>query len=161
VHPVTPNHIAALLAEATASPRRRSHLLLHAGHEDQVQRLLIAAQPGSYFRPHQHSQQWEMLALQQGRLDMLAFTPDGELLARHPLDRSGPVIQIPAGSWHGGIVLEPDTIVMEVKPGPYRVNEFAAWAPEENTLAAADLLSWLERAAPGTRWGGPAGTQGA
>ena len=56
-----------------------------------------------------------------------------------------------------GIALEPDTIVMEVKPGPFRPNEFADWAPEENTPAAADLVSWLQRAAPGTRWDDAAG----
>lgn len=127
-------------------------MLLHAGHDDQVQRLLIALQPGSYVRPHQHSQQWEMLVLQRGRLDVLAFAPDGVVLARHRLDRAAPVIQIPARTWHAGVVLEPDTVVMEVKPGPYRPNEFADWAPEENTSAATDLASWLERALPGMRW---------
>jgi cupin fold WbuC family metalloprotein len=152
VHPIAPSDIAALLTEAEASPRRRSHLLLHAGHDDQVQRLLIALQPGSYVRPHQHSQQWEMLVLQRGRLDVLAFAPDGVVLARHRLDRAAPVIQIPARTWHAGVVLEPDTVVMEVKPGPYRPNEFADWAPEENTSAATDLASWLERALPGMRW---------
>jgi len=154
VHPVTPTQITALLAEAEASPRRRSHLLLHAGHDDQVQRLLIALQPGSYVRPHQHSQQWEMLVLHRGRLDVLAFTPDGALAARHRLDRSAPVIQIPLKTWHAGVALEAGTIVLEVKPGPYRPNEFADWAPEEGTPAATDLVSWLECAAPGTRWHG-------
>ena len=152
MHPVTPTQIAALLAEAKANARRRSHLLLHAGHDDQVQRLLIALEPGSYVRPHRHSQQWEMLVLHRGCLDVLAFAPDGVLLARHRLDRSTPVIQIPVNTWHAGLASEPDTVVMEVKPGPYRPNEFAAWAPEENTPAATDLVSWLERAAPGTRW---------
>src|SRR5215813_5004812 len=75
--------IDRLAKEANASPRRRAHLLLHSGHDDQVQRLLIALQPGSYVRPHQHSQQWEMLVLHRGRLDVLAFTPDGALAARH------------------------------------------------------------------------------
>jgi len=152
VRPVTATQLAALLAEAKTSPRLRSHLLLHAGHEDQVQRLLIALQPGSYVRPHQHSRQWEMLVLHRGRLDVLAFDEAGILLARHRLDQLAPVIQIPAGTWHAGIVREPDTIVMEVKPGPFRPNEFADWAPEENTPAAPALVAWLEGAAVGSRW---------
>lgn len=154
MHPITPTQIAALVAEAKADPRRRAHLLLHAGHDDQVQRLLIALQPGSYVRPHQHSQQWEMLVLHRGRLDVLAFTQDGTLLARHQLDQSTPVIQIAVETWHAGVALEPDTVVVEVKPGPYRPNEFAAWAPEENTPAAGNLVSWLETAAVGMRWDG-------
>ena len=152
MHPVTQAHIAALLADAEASPRRRAHLLLHEGHDDQVQRLLIALWPGTYVRPHQHSQQWEMLCWHRGSADVLAFAPDGALLARHRLDLSAPVIQIPPGTWHAAIALQPGTIVMEVKPGPYRANEFAGWAPEENTPAATDLVAWLQAAAPGARW---------
>jgi cupin fold WbuC family metalloprotein len=41
-----------LLREAAKSTRRRSHLLLHADQQDQVQRLLIALHPDSYIRPH-------------------------------------------------------------------------------------------------------------
>jgi len=37
---------------AAAGARRRSHMLLHADHQDQVQRLLIALEPNSYVRPH-------------------------------------------------------------------------------------------------------------
>jgi cupin fold WbuC family metalloprotein len=152
VHPVTAAQIAALLRDAEASPRRRAHLLLHEGHQDQVQRLLIALWPGTYVRPHHHSQQWEMLALHGGSADVLAFAADGTLEARHRLDASAPVIQIPVGTWHAAVALEPGTVVMEVKPGPFRPNEFATWAPEENSPAAAELVHWLETAAPGTRW---------
>ena len=152
MQPVTATQIAALLAEAENSPRRRAHLLLHAGHHDEVQRLLIALWPKTYVRPHQHSQQWEMLALQRGGADVLAFAPDGTLTARHRLDPAAPVIQIPVGTWHAAVALQPGTIVMEIKPGRYRANEFADWAPEENTPAAADLVAWLERAPVGARW---------
>jgi cupin fold WbuC family metalloprotein len=152
VQPVTATQIAALLADAEASPRRRAHLLLHAGHDDTVQRLLIALWPKTYVRPHQHSQQWEMLALQRGVADVLAFAPDGTLTARHRLDPAAPVIQIPVGTWHAAVALNPGTIVMEIKPGPYRANEFADWTPEEATPAAADLVAWLERSPVGARW---------
>lgn len=152
MHPVTADQIAALLRDAEASPRRRAHLLLHEGHHDQVQRLLIALSPGTYVRPHQHSEQWEMLALHRGAIDVLAFAADGTLAARHRLDPSAPVIQIPPGTWHAAVAVQPGSIVMEVKPGPYRPNEFAAWAPEENTPAAPELVRWLQAAAPGARW---------
>src|SRR5262249_30654768 len=116
------------------------------------QRLLIALQPGTYVRPHQHSQQWEMLSALRGRAEMVELGADGVLISRHALDRSAPVVQIPVGTWHAGIAVEPDTIVMEIKPGPYRPNEFADWAPEENTPDAARLVRWLETAAAGDRW---------
>jgi len=152
VQPVTETQIAALLADSRSSPRRRAHLLLHAGHHDQVQRLLIALQPGTYVRPHQHSQQWEMLTFNRGTLDLIAFDEGGVLRERHRLTPASPVIQIPPGTWHGGIAVEPDTIVMEVKPGPYRPNEFADWAPEENVPDAVGLVRWLEEAVTGSAW---------
>jgi hypothetical protein len=37
--------IAGLVEDSKASERKRSHLLLHSGHDDQVQRLLIALSP--------------------------------------------------------------------------------------------------------------------
>jgi cupin fold WbuC family metalloprotein len=152
VNPVTESQITALLLESRASARRRAHLLLHAGHDDQVQRLLIALQPGTYVRPHQHSEQWEMLTLHRGRADILAFAEDGTVRERHVLQAASPVIQIPMGTWHGAVALEPDTIVMEVKPGPYRANEFARWSLEENTAGITQFVQWLETAAPGGRW---------
>jgi cupin fold WbuC family metalloprotein len=44
--------ISRLALEAEQSARKRSHLLLHAGPNDQVQPLLIVLQLGSYVRPH-------------------------------------------------------------------------------------------------------------
>ena len=55
-----------LCKAARNSERRRAHLLLHSGHQDQVQRLVIAVEPGTYVRPHKHSEQWEMLVLLSG-----------------------------------------------------------------------------------------------
>lgn len=138
--------------QAAASPRRRSHLLMHAGPDDQVQRLLIAAEPGTYVRPHRHRDQWEMLVLQSGCMDLLSFDAGGRVLDRLRLTRASPVAQIAAGEWHGCVVMEPCTVVLEVKPGPYRANEFAAWTPPEGDPQAAGLVSWLEAVKPGQCW---------
>jgi cupin fold WbuC family metalloprotein len=123
--------IAEMARDAARSERKRVHLLLHAGHHDQVQRLMIVMQPGTYVRPHHHSRQWEMLVLLQGRGELLSFHADGEISARVEMSPATPVVQIPAGAWHGFVVLEQDTAVIEVKPGPYQPTEFAEWAPAE------------------------------
>jgi cupin fold WbuC family metalloprotein len=146
--------ISELAREAAASRRRRAHLLLHDGPQDQVQRLLIMLQPGSYVRPHHHSQQWEMLVLQQGCGDVLMFDELGILRDRIELSRHAPVVQIPIGLWHGFVVREPDTAVMEIKPGPYRPIEFASWAPEEGDVKSARLVAWAAGAQIGTIWPG-------
>src|SRR5437868_14699501 len=98
-----PQHIAQpqlaqLAGAAAASARRRSHILLHADHQDQVQRLLIALEPDSYVRPHVHSEQWEMIALLRGRLDLLIFAPKAELTQRLAMSAASPVVQIPRRS---------------------------------------------------------------
>jgi cupin fold WbuC family metalloprotein len=141
--------MAELLTGSRTSPRRRSHLLLHAGHDDQVQRLLIALQPGTYVRPHRHSEQWEMLVCLTGGIDVLSFDAEGRLSARQRLNAAAPVIQIPVGTWHGAVALQADTVVMEMKPGPYRPNEFAPWTPDEGTATATRLVQWMETAAVG------------
>lgn len=143
--------LGRLSEQAGTSPRKRSHFLLHAGPDDQVQRLVIAAQPGTYVRPHQHSQQWEMLVLQSGHVDVVIFNETGELLARETLDRNSPVVQIPVSAWHSCIVLEP-AILIEIKPGPYRPNEFADWAPEEGRRQAPEFLRWATSAKLRQRW---------
>jgi cupin fold WbuC family metalloprotein len=149
---VDATRLSRLTEDARIAPRRRSHLLLHAGPEDQVQRLLIAAQPGAYVRPHQHSQQWEFLILQRGCIDVLTFDEIGVVQGRIQLDTRTPVIQIAVATRHTCFVRTPDTVVIEVKPGPYRPNEFCDWAPEEGGLDAASYLSWLGSAQPGQKW---------
>jgi cupin fold WbuC family metalloprotein len=154
LHTVDAAQLKILIAEARASARRRSHLLLHAGHGDQVQRLVIAAEPGTYIRPHHHSEQWEMLILLRGMLDVLIFDAQGTVRERRRLDASAPVVQITMGEWHGCIAAESGTVVMEFKPGPFRPNEFADWAPPEQDAEAKGCLDWLSRAKPNERWQG-------
>jgi cupin fold WbuC family metalloprotein len=137
--------IADLLGKAETGDRKRSHLLLHGGHHDQVQRMVIMLEPGTYLRPHHHSEQWEMLALLRGGCDLLQFTPQGELTGRIAMSAASPVVQIPIGAWHGLYVHHKGTMLLEVKPGPYRPNEFADWAPPEGDPAVPQYLASLAR----------------
>ena len=141
-----------LSAQAATAPRKRAHLLLHSGPEDPVQRLVIAAQPRSYVRPHQHTRQWEMLVLHSGSMDVLVFSEDGEVISRNQLDAATPVVQIPVGAWHTCIVRDSDTVVVEIKPGPFRSNEFCRWAPEEGGEGVGEFLDWVASAKRGQKW---------
>ena len=137
--------IAQLLSDAETSERKRAHLLLHGGHHDQVQRMTIMLEPGTYVRPHQHSEQWEMLALLRGGCDLLQFDPQGRLIGRVEMSAASPVVQIPIGTWHGLYVRDNGTMLLEVKPGPYRPNEFADWAPPEGDPAVPGYLASLAK----------------
>jgi cupin fold WbuC family metalloprotein len=144
--------LAPLLQAAAASARKRSHLLLHADQQDQVQRLLIALEPETYVRPHVHGEQWEMIVLLRGRFDFLIFDPQAELVQRLAMSVASPVVQIPRGTWHSGVALAPETLVLEIKPGPYRPNEFASWGPAEGEPASSRFVHWAAGARVGSKW---------
>ena len=144
--------LVPLLEAAGASTRKRSHLLLHADQQDRVQRLLIALEPESYVRPHVHGEQWEMIVLLRGRFDFLIFDPQAELVQRLAMSVASPVVQIPRGTWHSGVALAPETLVLEIKPGPYRPNEFASWGPAEGEPASSRFVHWAAGARVGSKW---------
>lgn len=139
--------IETLLAEAVISPRLRSHRLLHAGPDDTTQRLVIAAANGTYIRPHIHREQWEMLILLSGSGSVLQFSPSGEIEQVFDMSGNGTtLVQIAQATFHGFVVTGDNAVVMEVKQGPYRPNEFASWAPEEGSNGVTDFMARTLRA---------------
>jgi hypothetical protein len=67
------------------------------------------------------------------------------MTGRVAMNADAPVVQIAAGAWHGLFVRDNGTLLFEVKPGPYRPNEFADWAPPEGDAAVAPYLESLAR----------------
>jgi cupin fold WbuC family metalloprotein len=94
------------------------------------------------------------VVLLQGRGDLLHFDANGCVADRIELSSNARLAQIPAGVWHGFVVLEEETAVLEIKPGPYRPNQFALWAPEEAAPDANRMVEWLTTAKRGTAWPG-------
>ena len=100
--------------------------------------MLNAVQPGSYIRPHRHSNppKSESIVVLQGRITLVIFSDDGSV------DR---YFDLQAGTHRFGADLEPDvfhtffataadTVLYEAKTGPYEPGsdkDFASWAPEE------------------------------
>ncbi|MHC4992475.1 MAG: WbuC family cupin fold metalloprotein [Planctomycetota bacterium] len=151
-------------ADARESARGREIHALHADDDDTLHRMLNAIQPGSYVAPHRHLDppKAESLLLVQGELGLIVFDDEGAP------DESNFVWLSPtsgvlgadcrAGVWHTIVALEPDTVIFEVKPGPYRAasdKDFAPWAPREGDPDAAAYLAelvthfrrWIERQA--------------
>ena len=149
---ITPICEELLLQGKTAareSPRKRVILPLHKGPEDVLQRMLNFLQPGSYIRPHRHARdRAESLIVLAGTLLYLTFKENGDVA--DVLKMEGGLmplgVDIAGGIWHSFMALEPDTVLFEVKPGPYNAagdKEFAPWAPEEYSEQAADYLETL------------------
>ena len=133
------------------SPRRRIMLPVHRRPEG-VQRMLNFLQPGSYIRPHCHPlpEHVECITVIQGALGLLEFTPEGEILGKWKLVAGQPahcLADIEAGVWHTMVSLAPDSVMLEVKRGPYDPlsdKKFPGWAPEENAPGSGDYLRGLE-----------------
>ncbi len=141
--------------DARRSERRREIHTFHEGDADPLQRMLNALQPGSDVRPHRHLDppKSESLVLLQGALGYTSFRDDGTLDDESfiLLDTSRDVYgcDIRPGVWHTIFALAPDTVVFEVKPGPYSPandKDFAPWAPQEYSAEAAPYLAKLEDA---------------
>jgi len=145
-----------LAAGAAASPRARTHYNLHESPADLVQRYLVVANRGSYFRPHRHGTRAELALIVRGALDLIVFDEARCVTARYALGAHAANIAYENGPgiWHTVIVHHDATAFLEVKQGPYdpaTAAEFAPWAPAEGGPAAARFLEWARQAAPGER----------
>jgi cupin fold WbuC family metalloprotein len=143
-----------LAAKAAASPRLRAHHNIHATAADPVQRFLVVAQGGSYFRPHRHASRGELAWLVRGGVDLLIFDERGRVLARHCVgaEVDSLAYETPQGVWHTVVPVPGGCAFLEIKQGPYDPAtsvEFAAWAPAEGDAAVPAFLSWLRNAQPG------------
>jgi cupin fold WbuC family metalloprotein len=146
----------SLTNQAMESPRHRAHYTLHPELNDPVQRLCIAMEPGTYVRPHRHSdpETWEVLMILRGSLALLVFDDQGKVLERTVLAAEGPItlVEFPRNTWHAPVSLESGTIVFEIKQGPYRPiaeANSASWAPAEGKPEAAFFLDWYRSARVG------------
>jgi len=146
----------SLSGKAKDSTRKRAHHNLHPELGDPVQRLCIAMEPDTYVRPHRHSdpETWEILMILRGSAVILFFDDTGKVFDRAVLTADGKTraVEFPANTWHAPVSLETNTVVFEVKQGPYvplAETNLAAWAPPEGAPATVQFLEWYRRASTG------------
>jgi cupin fold WbuC family metalloprotein len=154
---ITRQLVQQTATESRDNERRRIVQPFHRTNEDLLRRMLNGIQPDSYTRPHRHppllnEEAWLVL---QGALALVFFEEDGavseRLVLRAGSDAFG--VDFLGDRFHTLVVLEPDTVIYEVKLGPYAPlagAEVATWAPAERTSEAVDYLEQLRRAATST-----------
>jgi cupin fold WbuC family metalloprotein len=138
--------------EAAASPRRRKNRNFHHANEDAAHRLLNALEPDSYVPPHRHldpSKDEAIIAL-RGRFGMVLFKEDGSVQSTAVLAPQAETlgVDIPHGTFHTLLALEPGSVFFEAKAGPYAAlseAERAPWAPAEGTPESVAYLEQLRR----------------
>src|SRR5687767_11417414 len=139
-------------ASARESPRQRVIAPFHRSESELLQRMLNAVQPGSYVRPHRHldppkAEAWVML---RGAAAFFTFEDDGRIRDTLRLSASGDPfgVDLAPGVYHTFVALERDTVIYEVKTGPYAAasdKSFAPWAPREGDPEAAAYVTRLLR----------------
>jgi cupin fold WbuC family metalloprotein len=153
VCPITRSLIAQKAADSLLNERQREIHMFHLDGRDPVQRMLNAVQPSSYGRPHRHSDppKSETLLLLKGSLGFVSFSENGVAGESDFVflgAQTGSVgVDCRAGVWHTFFALEPDTVVFEVKAGPFdaATDKYPAlWAPAENTVEGLHYLADIE-----------------
>lgn len=113
-----------MLRQAENSERKRAHHNFHARLDEDVHRLLMSATPETIFPIHRHPDKWELMAILQGKCELMLYNPDGsieEILLLTPggeIPASVMAFELPPGQFHR---LRPltNSLVLEVKKGPY------------------------------------------
>ncbi|WP_339477790.1 MULTISPECIES: WbuC family cupin fold metalloprotein [unclassified Pseudomonas] len=138
-----------LTEKAAASPRGRQHHNFHEMDEP-CHRMAVGLQPSTYIPPHRHlsADKAETLLVLKGRLGVLIFDEAGTVVDKRILQVGGDClgVDLPAGVYHGLVVLEADSLMFECKAGPYRPvgeGELAHWAPREGEAGVAQYQAWM------------------
>ena len=151
-------------AEARTAPRGRKNRNFHPRDDYPAHRLLNAIEPGSYIAPHRHLDpaKDETMVVLRGALGLVVFDDAGQVTLTQKAGTPGVLpsgraadtvlgIDIPHGTWHTVLALEPGTVFLEAKSGPYLAltdAERAPWAPAENAAEAPAYLAGLRRLFP-------------
>jgi cupin fold WbuC family metalloprotein len=147
-----------LVNEASQSYRLRAHANVHSSYADQCQKLFNAIQVDSYIQPHRHSldPKEECLIAVKGLFGLILFTDQGlirdvilfgsEKYSEKFLIPSG--MELPPGVWHTVVSLMDDSVLFEVKGGPFDpgiAKELASWAPGGQSEGAPEYLETLRQ----------------
>ena len=112
-----------LFMQAKDADRKRAHLLLHASHQEKVQRLLIAMVQGSYVEPHFHElpHQWEMFIVLQGEVLVCLHDDEGRVKQEQHFGpgHEAMIVELAPGDIHSVTCTSQRALLLEVKEGPF------------------------------------------
>lgn len=110
--------------KAKASPRLRMNFNFHPTLDDKVQRFINCMEPGTKVDIHHHKVD-EMIVVIRGAVKALLFDDDKNIIDEQVVSAKEGCygVQLPANIWHTVECLEPNTVVFEVKEGPFITHE--------------------------------------
>ncbi|MDR1722689.1 MAG: WbuC family cupin fold metalloprotein [Tannerella sp.] len=139
-------------AKAKESPRLRMNHNFHETLDDPVNRLINAIEPGTYLRPHRHTNpdKTEFFLMLRGRAAIILFDDAGKVTECVVLDPKSGVYggEIKPENWHTLLVLDSGSVIFEVKQGPYvplQPENIAPWSPDpSDTEGVQKFMSELK-----------------
>jgi cupin fold WbuC family metalloprotein len=145
---ITSGMVDELIVKAGEAKRLRMNYNTHESLADPVQRLFIAAQLSSYFRPHWHPGKSEFAIVIRGLFDVIVFDDAGTVTERVSVgpDLDAFSLEIEPGACHTWIPRAENSVFFEVKQGPYDPTSslvFAPWSPEEGSPQVKDFQAKL------------------
>ena len=133
----------SVAVEARLSPRLRKNHNFHHSEDEPVNRLINVMHRGTYLPVHRHSRpdRSESCIVLRGRVGVTFYDDEGNLTDSRLVGPSCDCVgyDIDAGVWHGLVVLEDDTVLFEVKQGPYApisAENIASWSPAADDISA-------------------------
>ena len=123
---------------AASSERKRTNYNFHKEMSDTLQRMLNVMNIDTYVQPHKHEKpdKREVFIILTGKVLVVEFDDVGKItdhiILNRELENYG--CEIAPGNWHTIVCLENNSVLYEVKDGPYiqeTDKQFAIWAPAE------------------------------
>jgi cupin fold WbuC family metalloprotein len=148
------DYLNELTEVAQGNLRMRQHRNIHKSYKESCQRLFNAIEPGSYIRPHRHATdpREELMIAVRGLMVLVSFNEQGMIAdfvvfgANKNGDGLAVGVEISANTWHTVIALEPGSVLLEIKAGPFdpsQPKDLASWAPDEGWPTAQKYLEFL------------------
>lgn len=142
----------AMAEKATQSPRRRMNYNFHRSTDEKVNRLLNVMHRGSYLPVHRHlnPDKSESIIVVRGKVGVTIYDDAGTEVESRIVGAGCDCVgfDIEAGVWHGLVVLEDDTVLFEVKEGPFAPiasDNMASWTPAvDDAEAVGKFVAGLE-----------------
>lgn len=137
--------MARVAEEARLSPRLRKNYDFHRSTDEPINRLINVMHRGTYVPVHRHLNpaRSESVAVLKGRVGVTIYDDEGNLVECREVATASDCVgfDIEAGVWHGLVVLEDDTVLFEVKQGPYApivAFNIASWTPAADDAMAVE-----------------------
>lgn len=122
MHIIDNNLLKKVSKQAKESERLRMNYNLHDSLDAPVQKLLNALELGTELAIHRHKETAETYLLLKGEIKVIFFDDKKKITDEFILnpEKGNYGIDIPVGQWHTIEVLETDSVIFEVKEGPYK-----------------------------------------